>query len=87
MYILASYPVKTTSYEHVVLYIINNNKTVTFSKKGQILYAYNKTQTSCTQPPGFFCLVLLLFLSCYFSTNGPFSWLFFLETQIFFVKS
>ena len=27
--------------------------------------------TSC-----FFCLVLLLFLSCHFSANGPFSWLF-----------
>ena len=24
----------------------------------------------------FFCLVLLLFLSCHFSANGPFSWLF-----------
>ena len=31
----------------------------------------------------FFCLVLLLFLSCHFSANGPFSWLFFpLKTQI-----
>ena len=51
MYILASYLVKKTTYELVVLYIINNNKIMTFSKKGQILYAYNKTQTFCTQPP------------------------------------
>ena len=34
----------------------------------------------------FFCLVLLLFLSCHFSANGPFSWLFFQKTLIFFVK-
>ena len=27
-------------------------------------------------PHSFFCLVLLLFLSCHFSANGPFSWLF-----------
>ena len=35
----------------------------------------------------FFCLVLLLFLSCHFSANGPFSWLFPPEnSQIFFVN-
>ena len=35
----------------------------------------------------FFCLILLLFLSCHFSANGPFSWLFFPEnSQIVFVK-
>ena len=34
----------------------------------------------------FFWLVLLLFLSCHFFANGPFSWLFFQKTQIFFVK-
>ena len=33
------------------------------------------------------CLVLLLFLSCHFSANGPCSWFFFAEnSQIFFVK-
>ena len=30
----------------------------------------------------FFCLVLLLFLSCHFSANGPFSWLFFLKKTL-----
>ena len=35
----------------------------------------------------FFCLVILLFLSCHFSANSPFSWLFSPEnSQIFFVK-
>ena len=32
----------------------------------------------------FFCLVLLLFLSCHFSANGPFSWLFFQKTLKYF---
>ena len=37
----------------------------------------------------FFCLVLLYFLSCHFSANGPFSWLFFLSKNLsnIFVKS
>ena len=35
----------------------------------------------------FFCTVLLLFLSCYFSAIGQFSWLSFQKTQTFFVKS
>ena len=34
----------------------------------------------------FFFLVLLLFLSCNFSANGPFCWLFPENSQIFFVK-
>ena len=32
----------------------------------------------------FFCLVLLLFLSCHFSVNGPFSWLLFQKTLKYF---
>ena len=32
----------------------------------------------------FFCLVLLLFLSCHFSANGPFSWPFFQKTVKYF---
>ena len=37
-------------------------------------------------PLWFFCLVLLLFLTCHFSANGPFSCLFSQKTQTFFVR-
>ena len=33
----------------------------------------------------FFCLVLLLFLSCHFSANGPFSYSFFLSRKLKYV--
>ena len=32
----------------------------------------------------FYCLVLLLFLFCHFSANGPFSWIFFQKIQSIF---